>query len=402
VKQRGRLLVVAAAVVSIAFAAGLGAYCALGSGSSSRPAAVSFPPAPGFANVALSPSGADATCQRAAAPAPIDSLQPCGTFQGAYRLAQSGDIVAVRGGAYGADDEAAGATQLAPTTKTAPGRVTFQCAGSDPVSFSAPSDQFVITAQHVTIQGSCFQFNRLWIGNGSNGISTSDVTIDGVSMMMFDISGSSNVTIENSQVGPDVACYGPGSGSASCQDIASDHEAYFAENGRPNTNFNEPKIHDGGPSGNTPPSNVTISNDTFLEIQSRDPVNLHTGCLWVGYGASGGPVTVTGSTFNGCMTYDIHVDSPTTPSLAVTNNRFGTPMDALRGGTDFASVAQMGSGQVDYEVKCQSNEVISNYTITGNTFSRGYDLDFGGCSNPSYRGVSISGNVGGTQSPAGS
>src|SRR6185312_11621076 len=208
---------------------------------------------------------------------------------------------------------------------------------------------------------------RLWIGDGSNGISTSDVTVDGASMMMFDISGSSNVTIENSQVGPDVACYAPGSGSASCQDIASDHEAYFAENGRPNTNFNEPKIHDGGPSGNTPPSNVTISNDTFLEIQSRDPVNLHTGCLWVGYGASGGPITVTGSTFNGCMTYDIHVDSPTTPSLAVTNNRFGTPMDALRGGTDFASVAQMGSGQVDYEVKCQSNEVISNYTITGNT-----------------------------------
>src|SRR6185437_12995771 len=137
-------------------------------------------PAPGFANVVLSPTGADATCQRAATPVPIESLQPCGTFQGAYQVAQSGDIVAVHGGAYGADDAAAGATNMAPTTKTVPGRVTFECADSGPVSFSAPSDQFVITAQHVTIFGGCFQFNRLWIGNGSSGIATSDVQIIGV------------------------------------------------------------------------------------------------------------------------------------------------------------------------------------------------------------------------------
>src|SRR6185312_11397598 len=158
---------------------------------------------------------------------------------------------------------------------------------------------------------------RLWIGDGSNGISTSDVTVDGASMMMFDISGSSNVTIENSQVGPDVACYAPGSGSASCQDIASDHEAYFAENGRPNTNFNEPKVHDGGPTGSIPPRNVTISGNRFVGIQSRDPDNLHAGCLWIGYSAPGGPVTISGNAFWGCMTYDIHVDSPQTPDVSV-------------------------------------------------------------------------------------
>jgi hypothetical protein len=320
-------------------------------------------------------------------------LVPCQTFERAYQVALPGDLVAVLGGAYGADYPSEGATKLLPDPSKSATNVSFVCGDGNAVTFAAPADQFVITAQHVTIRGGCFHFNRLWVGDGSNGVSTSDVTVDGVTMMMFDISGSSNVTIENSQVGPDVACDAPGSGPASCQAIASDNEAYFALNGRGNTNFNEPKVHDGGGGGAVPSSNVTISNDRFLEIQSRDPVNFHAGCLWIGYGSTGGPLTVTGNTFSGCMTYDIHVDTPQTPNVSVTNNTFGTPKDALRGGSDFTAVADTPRSQVDYEVKCQNNEVVTNYTVTGNTFSHGYDLDFGDCPGATYPGSTVADNA---------
>jgi hypothetical protein len=354
------------------------------------------------ANIALSPAGNDSTCARSASEADVSTLTPCKTFLRAYILAQPGDTIATLGGQYPAEEPSEGATKLLPDPSKTALNVTFVCGDGNLVTFASPADQFVITAQHVTIRGGCFHFNRLWVGDGSNGVSTSDVTVDGVSMMMFDISGSSSVTVENSTVGPDVACYAPGAGALSCQPNTADNEAYFAAAGRGNTNFNEPKVHDGGASGSVPSSNVTISNDTFLEIQSRDPINLHAGCLWIGYASSGGPLTVTGNTFSGCMTYDIHVDTPQTPNVAVTNNTFGTPKDALRGNTDFTAVADTPNSQVDYEVKCQDNETLTNYTITGNTFSHGYDLDYGGCTGATYLGLTTNSNSGGiTLNPQG-
>lgn len=316
------------------------------------------------------------------------TLSPPETFQQAYQQAPAGGTVAVNGGIYTADYPAEGAAKLLPVGKTGP--VTFVCGDGQPVTFASPADQFVITAPDVTFRGSCFHFNRLWVGDGSNGVSTTDVTIDGVSMWIFDISGSSNVTVENSTIGPDVACHAPGFGAFSCQNIVSDNEAYWFASGRENGRFNEPKIHDGGNTGSVPSVSVTIKNNLFQEITSRDPVAYHAGCLWLGYASTGGPVTVTGNTFTGCMAYDIHVDTPQTPNVNITGNTLASPRDALRGLTDFSQVPIEPYN--DIEVKCQDSETLVSYTLTGNTFTNGWDLNNGGCVNPSYPGLVISGN----------
>ncbi len=343
------------------------------------------PPAtvtPVSGSMLVAPGGNDLLCGRGNGVA-------CATFQRAYELAQCGDTVAVTAGTYTADYPGEGALKLQPAGKSC-GNLPVLFVADGPVTFSAPADQFVITAPNVTLRGP-FRFNRLWIGDGANGVSTSGVTVDGASMLMFDISGSSNVTVSNSTIGPDVAC-GDAANPPVCQDLATTGEAYFASSGRPNTRFTEPKVHDGGPAGSTPSSNVALLNDTFQNVQSRDPVQWHGGCLWVGYGA-GGSLTVANSSFSGCMNYDIHIDTPSTPNVTLTGNRFGTPKDALRDGSSFAAVADAAPGQPDVEVKCQPGQTVSGFALIGNTFSRGYNLDFGDCGGATFPGLRIVANT---------
>ena len=338
--------------------------------------------APAAVSVLVAPSGNDILCGRGKGVA-------CASFQRALQLAQCGDTVEVAAGGYPADYPDEGALKLRPAGKSCGGQpIVFLAGGA--VTFSSPADQFVITAPDVTFRGP-FRFNRLWIGDGANGVSTSGVTVDGASMLMFDISGSSNVTISNGTIGPDVAC-GDSNNPPVCQDLTTTGEAYFASTNRSNTRFNEPKVHDGGPTGSTSSSNIVLRNDTFQNFQSRDPGQRHGGCLWVGYGA-GGSLTVADSSFTGCMTYDIHIDTPSTPNVTLTGNRFGTPKDALRSGSSFSAVADVAPGQPDVEVKCQPGETVSGFALIGNAFSRGYDLDFGRCRGATYPGLRIGGNT---------
>jgi hypothetical protein len=340
--------------------------------------------------VAVSPNGSDTTCARSAAPAAVSSLVPCQHLDRAYQVAQPGDVVAVLGGAYTADYPSEGAVKIRPdATKTSSTNVVFACGDGTKVTFASPADQLVVTAQHVTIRGGCFALNRLWVGDGANGVPTNDVTVDGVTMWSFNIAGSSNVTIENSQVGPDVACYAPGQ-AASCQDNSSTNEAYWYNAGRGNTDYVEPMIHT---IGSTNPVNVVLSNDRFVELQTRDSAAMHMSCLWLGW-TQGGSVTIRGTSFNGCAIDDIHVDTPAAWNLTLDGNTFNHPVEPVETGSTWDQ--ETDTSQTELQVKCQNGENVGNYTITNNTFQHGWDLDFGGCSSPTYSNLTISGNSGGS------
>jgi hypothetical protein len=193
-----------------------------------------------------------------------------------------------------------------------------------------------------------------------------------------------------------VACYGPGSGAMSCQNIASDNEAYFANSGRGNTRYDEPKIHDGGATFNVPPTNVTLQNDRFYRLSTRDSANLHNGCLMIQYGAGGGPVTLDGDTFEQCSTYDVLIDSGTN-DVTIQNGQFDSPKKPIQAGNDFGVEPSASFSDVEY--KCVNGGSLRNFLIRFNTFTNGPNLNFGGCGGVSYTNVRTIGNILGT--PAG-
>lgn len=287
-----------------------------------------------------------------------------GSFNASYQAAAPGSTIEVPAGTIVQDFPAEGAVKIRPAEKASADPITFVCKGDGDVIF--PAGQFVITARNVVVRGSCFKMRKLWVGDPANGVSTSNVTVDGVSMESFDISGSDRVTVSNSTVGPSV-------GSSS------------------NPRYYEPKVHDGGPGGGVAPTNILLDNLTIHDVQTLDPVQYHAGGLWVGYGPTGS-LTIRNTTFRDNAIYDIHVDTASTGNLMLAGNTFGVPKVPLSQGT-----ADVPLSQPDVEVKCpagQPSRVLRNYTLTGNSWAHGWDL-VRGCAT-SYENLSITGNTGGT------
>lgn len=348
----------------------------------------------GTANVWVDTNGG--TCTRSATLVAYSDAAACSNFNPAYSAASSGDIVRVVGGAYSPTVPAEGANKITPAGKSDPD-IQFLC-DSGNVTQLAPGTQFVITGPHVTIQGSCFKFNKIWVGDGANGVSVDDVTIDGVSMMIFDISGSSNVTIKNSKVGPMIACFGPGNGATSCQDNTATNEKYFFDNGYPNTQYNEPKIHSGGNTGAVPPTNVTLLNNMFDTMQSRDANTLHTGCLWTGWGGTTNNIVIDGNKFQRCAVYDIHIDAGGA-SQTIQNNWFGYPVEPLANTSQVGFDTETTPGFTD--IQCKSGVCDpTNFLIRFNTFSHGIDMNYGGAGT-SATNVRLIGNILGSNSNCG-
>ena len=194
-----RLLVPLATIATVA-AFSFGLVGATNAGRAAPP-----PPVPTVAGqVSLSPSGNDPTCSRGGT--------ACATFNPAYQVAHSGDTVVVHGGEYAQDAPSIGGNEILPDpTKT--GVVTFVCAGDGRVTFAGPVFNFWAGLDGVMFQGDCFHFHVVYIGEGGYKQQTSNITLDGVHMDSFQIQGADNVNIENSEVGPFVACYEPGDGS---------------------------------------------------------------------------------------------------------------------------------------------------------------------------------------------
>lgn len=291
-----------------------------------------------------------------------------GSMNSSYQAAAAGATIEVPAGTLTPDFPAEGAVKILPASKATTDPVTFVCKGDGDVIF--PEGQLVITARNVVIRGGCFKMRKLWIGDPANGVSTANVTVDGVSMQIFDISGSDKVTVKNSDVGPSVAS------SA-------------------NRSYNEPKIHDGGPGGQVPPTNVVLDNVTIHDMQTADPNQYHTGGLWLGWGINGS-VAIRNSRFLRNAIYDIHIDTPAAWNLTLDGNTFAAPVLPQSQGTGPAPASFS-----DLQLKCQNGQLVKNYTITGNTWVNGWNLVYGGCTGATYAGLTITGNTGGsTRNPA--
>lgn len=382
------------------------------------------------ANIEVSTTGSDSCTRTSLTTLPLSSGHICQTWDKANSIAQGGDVVAVMGGTYPDDGE----TRLDPATDslllirqdgTVSSRssdVTFACGDTNPVT--NVGRYLLIESKHITVTGKCFSFRKAIIGDyvtgyfGNPSAPCNNITLNSMNLALFDILGPCNsVTVSNSQIGPSVACYGPGTGTTGQQCHANGTgtfatptytgEQYYVNQGIGNNDCcTEPKVHNGGtPNGDVAPQNITITGNTFYGFSSRDPDGgPHAGCLWLGYGnGNGSPLTVSNNTFEQCMTYDIHVDYPGTPAIKITGNTFTPPKDAIRTQTDFSTICTLPCGGggywVEIEVKCSDGQNLDSYTITGNNFTgntgdaRGYDLDYGGCSPATYTSLVINNNT---------
>jgi hypothetical protein len=238
--------------------------------------------APSIGIVWLSTSGNDATCVR------NDSLRPCASFGRSYQVAHSGDWVLVGAGTYPVTDPSAGATTIFADPSKG-GTVSFACLGDGAVTFAASNFTFYPGVGGVAMHGSCFRFHVVHFGYGGSPPPAQSITLDGVHMDSFECAGCSNVTIENSEVGPAVACWAPGSSGnggngipippTSWCDPNDPVQGYLATQPGGSANQQmEPYIHNNVA---VFPTNVALIHNHFHAMQTKDSGNLHTGGLLI-------------------------------------------------------------------------------------------------------------------------
>ena len=333
----------------------------------------STPPATG--QVSLSPSGSDSSCSRGGS--------ACATFNRAYEVANGGDTVVVHAGQYAQDAPNIGGNEIAPDpSKT--GVVTFVCAGDGNVTFAGPIFNFWAGLNGVTFQGDCFHFHLVYIGEGGYSQQTSNITLDDVHMETFNIMGAANVTIENSEVGPFVACYEPGDGSGapsySYCNTSDPAQAYWASQGGTYQVQQEPFVHNGDAGA---AENITLANDVIHGISSTWN-ETHTGGLlfW-----STENLHITGSTFSNDAIYDILENQDSTDTgLEIEGNTFGNPVYS-QDPTENPGAPLLAPGWQEVELG-SSGDTLTNATVSGNTFTNGLRFSTGN----TFDSVVVSGN----------
>ena len=279
------------------------------------------------AQVYVATDGNDATCAR------NNPNAPCATLDEADAIAQPGDTIQVGPGTYGSStpDYGYGEYILHSTPATyvcAPG------AAADSVTFSDPGFLIGPGGGNVTFTGDCFHFHVLVIGlrgysGAGNEVST--VTLNGVHVDSFDITGVDGVTLENSQIGPIDACFGIGQAasygapaSAECSP-SNPTEAYWATqpDGTIDGNQDEPFVHNNGPDDN---ANTNLENDTFVGMQTKWPDYFHQGGLLV-WGTTG--LTIENSTFENNTIYNVEFGSGDNTNTDLIDNTFGAAVYTL-------------------------------------------------------------------------
>lgn len=348
-------------------------------------------PASSTAQVFVSPTGNNATCVRG------NASLACASFDRADAIAQSGDTIQVAPGTYQAgplDPDGYGYTTFVDHSTAA----TYVCqpgAAADSVSFADPIFLFDRASANITFDGSCFHFHEVAVGLNAPGQPT-NIVLDGVHMDTFEIMGAADVTIENSQIGPIDACYGPNDPSApSAQskcDPSNPTEAYWAalNGGRSGTNGvqAEPFVHSNGYETAT---NITLSDDHFVGMQTRYSSELHQGGLLV-WGVNG--LTINGSTFDHDAIYDIEFNQNSNDSnVAITNNVFGWSVYPLDGSTTDGLETPDSYRDVTLTWGQGGTGSLTNALIEGNRFAHGLlpeNVVYGGTT---YSNVQITGNI---------
>jgi chitodextrinase len=247
------------------------------------------PPPTGSANVYVSPGGSDSTCVRS------DSSKPCASFNKAFSIAQSGDVVQVAAGAYGSQS-------IAQSTKSS--AVTVRPAAGANVTVASLS----VNASHFHIEG---------IVAAGSGQSRGDLDICGsecnpglVDVLIKDggfrsaFIRASGVTVQGGDYGGFDAC---------------------------NSNAPEDGFRFWGGSVVAQPTNDVVDGVTIHDItsgsgntcQGTSHAGYHVDCM---QNQGGQNITIRNSTFYNCPTSDIQMEpfsGATIGNVTIENNFFG-------------------------------------------------------------------------------
>ena len=355
--------------------------------------------AAGTANIWLSPSGDDqgVNCRRSAAPvpAPLPS-SVCSSFGKADQIASRGDTIRVLPGVYPASstESFGSATFLDRSTP-----VRFVCAEDsrpDSVTFADPVFAFNPGAANIVVSGSCFHFHIVQVGlggscycggEGSRANIVSGVTLDGVHMDSFDITGAQGLTIKNSQIGPLDACFGIGKAaafgapaSAEC-DPNNPIEAYWATIPTGTLGLqDEPYIHSNGDL-----SGVTLTDNHFTGMQTKWSTVFHQGGLLI-WDAPG--LVMSGNVFDHNAIYDIEFNATTVVNgMTFQNNVLGAAYDGLEQSDPPVPLpaTQCQEGMNDNSGTSTFTNVLWRYNTFANCFNMG--------STSTYNNVRFVGNL---------
>jgi hypothetical protein len=294
---------------------------------------------------------------------------------------------------YPQDAPSLGGSHLGGPAKS--GVVTFVCAGAGDVTFAGPNFSIDAGAGNVVFRGSCFRFHVVGVGWGGYSEAAHDVTFDGVHMDSFNCAGCVRLTIENSEVGPFVACYAPGDGSgapsyAYCDPNSSDPtERYWASVGGSNGQQQEPYIHNGAAG---PATDVTLDHDRIHGISSKWN-ETHTGGLMPWNTKN---LHITYTTFDHNAIYDVLDNMSVDDGLVLDHDSFGVPVysfdpnEPSPGGPLPNSWRDLTFGG--------NGAQLSNAVISNNTFANGIRFQDG---TVTYSNVLIQNNQLGTATMCG-
>jgi len=370
-RRRDRWAVIAAALAATAAAAAI-VLATVGGGSVGTRAAEK-------PMLWVSPSGSDVTCVRG------NASLPCASYQRAYALAQSGDLVQVAPGSYPATNPAGNAIEINPSNGSLSGYVTFVCqpgAAADSVDQASNAFNLAIRANWVAFKGSCFHFRVLHVNYpGDSGLGADHVLIDGVHMDSFQLSGAHDTTIENSQIGPILSCYGnvEGTPATRCSNYANFPATWQAvaewwaqtPSGGSTGQQTEPYIHDRGNGSdlNQCSHNVSIVHDVIHDVQATDSAVNHTGGLLIDGSACQSwdhNLLISRSVFEHNMSYGIEMDGPMSGTI-VQNNWIGQGFGSLGAGGSLNMQQDVGRGD-SLEAGCRGGQhTVSDMLIRYNS-----------------------------------
>ena len=339
--------------------------------------------------------------------APCTRPLPCRSFGRAYRTAPAGAVVELAGGTYPGQLIGVDARKLGP---------------GKPVTLRAAPGATVMVAGDITIRGSRFRLAGARLPSGAysltarklrieaigKAVAPGFVTVEGLKAETFFVTAAHDVVIRNSDFGPNVACYARGFTGTGGNGASVSPEAWcpvgspYAATG--NTDAYEPRI---GPNGSIPglwPHAVTLDRVAIHDQNSLDTVNLHNGGLFL---VSGWDITIRNSHFYGNIVYNVFAKDFTTVEccgmrfgavlrVRIAGNRFEAPVGAARdpGGNGWTSRAKTKAP--DIHLSPQNGQPWRDWVIERNLFDTGVDLGFD--SKPTFSGVVVRGNIGGSGS----
>lgn len=362
------------------------------------------PPSGGYtANLYVSTTGGSSSCIRSATKVDYATAAAggnvCDGFSVACTAATGGDEVGVRAGTYAEEVPAEAATNIVgdcsdglgndvdPTAQppgTDPGTVisnwvTFECA-------NAAADEVILDVKyftplgnnHMYVRGNCFYFGQLQFDQeGGNGISVANVIFDDVHMQAFQVNGSDNIWITNSELGPVVLCGqdgGPEPEAAECD--ASGSAIGFAEHRWANRSLGSSDLQTQGrvnPNGDGVHStDVVIENLWFHDSQSKDSAKWHTGCMFLldNFSAASDNVIWRNILCERVVHQGMYVSDAS--GLTIENSQVTCPTEPIDNTLNEAAYGVAACGQRSFHLNCFAG--CSNLLVRYNSFVTAVDL----------------------------